>query len=142
MLQYTVCVSLCLCVFGCVCRLPLTWEVHAIFHTKYFLFFYTNVSCSKVLCFYKTMEVWNLFDQMLKSCQLMHGFQNVNWPSEQVQVINWYKHDYWGHSTTVKNTSSYSYSVPYTINGERFAGLNFCGFHGFWVYRKSFPVTF
>ena len=29
-----------------------------------------------------------------------------------------------------------------TVNEERFAGLNFLGFCGFWAYLKSFPVNF
>ena len=33
-------------------------------------------------------------------------------------------------------------STNYTVNGERFAGLNLRGFHGFWEYRKSFPMNF
>jgi len=28
-----------------------------------------------------------------------------------------------------------------TVNGERFAGLNFCGFHGFEEDRESFSVN-
>ena len=31
-------------------------------------------------------------------------------------------------------------SVAFTVNGERFAGLNFCGFHGFEEDRESFSV--
>ena len=31
--------------------------------------------------------------------------------------------------------------IKYTVNGERFAGLNFCIFHGFQEYRKSFSVN-
>ena len=28
-----------------------------------------------------------------------------------------------------------------TVNGERFTGLNFRGFHGFQEHRESFPVN-
>ena len=29
-----------------------------------------------------------------------------------------------------------------TVNGERFAGLNFCAFCEFWEYRERFPMIF
>ena len=29
----------------------------------------------------------------------------------------------------------------YTVNGESFTGLNFCGFHGFVEDRESFPMN-
>ena len=32
-------------------------------------------------------------------------------------------------------------SQDYTVNGERFAGLNFHVFRGFQDHRESFPVT-
>ena len=31
--------------------------------------------------------------------------------------------------------------VVYTVNGERFTGLNFHVFHGFQEHRESFPVN-
>ena len=31
--------------------------------------------------------------------------------------------------------------VSTTVNGGRFAGLNFCVFHGFQEYRESFSVN-
>ena len=41
---------------------------------------------------------------------------------------------YWRDSQTD------NFSVLYTVNGERFAGLNFCVFHGF-QYRESLSVN-
>ena len=36
---------------------------------------------------------------------------------------------------------TYKYTHNYTVNRERFAGLNFCVFHNFQGYRRSFSMN-
>ena len=83
------------------------------------------------LCWLKRVS-WLNSDLSLQLRQEIHA-PPVSPPG---QALNCYGGKY--YSTTDMSSTSYLLS-NYTVNRERFAGLNF---HDFWEYRKSFPMNF